>query len=157
MERSINDSSSFDTKVDDVRLSEPISLIGELAKIIADKTYSYFPKNDLPKGEKLVLQCLINNNGVTQLEIVRFTGFKPPTISIMLKKMESEGLVERRPDEYDLRAVRVCITEKGREEYCKAVKIVKTIEEKLLRDLSDEEKTTMINAMRKIKNNVNDL
>ena len=106
MERSINDRSTANKQAEDVRLSEPISLIGELSKKITDKTSPYFPKDDIPKGEKLVLQCLINRDGVTQLDIVKFTGFKPPTISIMLQKMETEGLVSRRPDEYDLRADR---------------------------------------------------
>ncbi len=154
MERSINDYGNAENRTENVRLSEPISLIGELSKKITDKTSSYFPKDDIPKGEKLVLQCLINKDGVTQLEIVRFTGFKPPTISIMLQKMETEGLVTRRPDEYDLRAMRVFITENGRAEYTKAVKIVKHIESKLLNNISDVEKTALVDTLKKIKYNL---
>ena len=154
MERSINDHGNAENRAENVRLSEPISLIGELSKKITDKTSPYFPKDDIPKGEKLVLQCLINKDGVTQLEIVKFTGFKPPTISIMLQKMEAEGLVTRRPDEYDLRAMRVFITESGRAEYIKAVKIVKHIESKLLNDITDDEKTVLVEILKKIKGNI---
>ena len=154
MERSINDNVKTDNPAENVRLSEPISLIGELLKKITDKTSPYFPKNDIPKGEKLVLQCLINKDGVTQLDIVRFTGFKPPTISIMLQKMEADGLVTRKPDEYDLRAMRVFITENGRIEYAKAVKIVKHIESKLLNDITNEEKTALVEILKKIRSNI---
>jgi len=154
MERKINDSNSNDKKAGDVKLSEPISLIGELSKKITDKTSPYFPKDDIPKGEKLVLQCLINKDGVTQLDIVRFTGFKPPTISIMLHKMEEEGLVTRKPDEYDLRAMRVYITDDGRAEYSKAVKIVNAIESKLMYNITDEEKRSLESVLKKIKSNL---
>ena len=157
MERSINDYVGEDNHAENVRLSESISLIGELSKKIADKISPYFPKKDISKGEKLVLQCLINKDGVTQLEIVRFTGFKPPTISIMLQKMESEGLVTRRPDEYDLRAMRVFLTDKGRYEYLNAVKIVKTIESKLLFNITDEEKEILVSTLKKIKSNLDQL
>lgn len=154
MERKINDCNSQDKKAGDVKLSEPISLIGELSKKITDKTSPYFPKDDIPKGEKLVLQCLINKDGVTQLDIVRFTGFKPPTISIMLHKMEDEGLVTRKPDEYDLRAMRVYITDDGRAEYSKAVKIVNAIESKLMYNITDEEKRSLESVLKKIKSNL---
>ena len=154
MERSINNYDAEINRAEKVRLSEPISLIGELSKKISDKTSPYFPKNDIPKGEKLVLQCLINRDGVTQLDIVKFTGFKPPTISIMLQKMEAEGLVTRRPDEYDLRAMRVFITESGKAEYCKAVKVVKTVESKLMQNVTEDEKKQLVTILRKIKTNI---
>ncbi len=154
MERSINEYAGADNRAENVRLSESISLIGELSKKITDKTSPYFPKKDISKGEKLVLQCLINKDGVTQLDIVKFTGFKPPTISIMLKKMENDGLITRRPDEYDLRAMRVFITDKGRAEYCNAVKVVKMIETKLLNGISEEEIDVMVKTLKKIKFNI---
>ena len=96
----------------------------------------------------------MNKDGVTQLDIVRFTGFKPPTISIMLQKMENAGLVTRRPDEYDLRAMRVYISEKGLEEYKKAVRVIKTVEDKLLKGLDREETAAMVETMKKIKDNL---
>ena len=155
MKQSVNDYSG-EKKADEVKLSEAVSLIGELAKKISDKTAPYFPKTDIPRGEKLVLQCLVNTDGVTQLDIVRSTGFKPPTISIMLQKMEGEGLVTRRPDEFDLRAMRVYISELGLEHYNKAVKVIKTVEDKLLKGLSHEETEMMVSTMKKIKSNLDE-
>jgi len=157
MKRSINDYYSVSHSNEDVRLSEPISLIGEIAKKISNKTSGYFQNDDVPKSMKLVLQCLINNDGVTQLDIVKFTGFKPPTISIMIQKMELLGYVRRKPDEYDLRAMRVFITESGKEIYNDAVRSVKTVEEKVLKGLTEEETKFMILAMRKINSNLEEL
>ena len=139
---------------DDVKLAEIISLIGELSKKISDRTSVYYPENDVPKGMKLVLQCLANKNGVTQLDIVKFTGFKPPTISIMLQKMEALGLVMRKPDEYDLRAMRVFITEEGKKVYTNSVRVVKAIEGIVLRGLSEDEIASTVKVLNKIKENL---
>ena len=137
-----------------VKLAEPISLIGKLSKKLTNITKEMSPEDDAAKSVKLVLQCLINKNGITQLEIVNFTGFKAPTVSIMLQKMEAEGYVTRKPDTYDLRAIRVFITEKGIETYINAVNTVKKIEERVLKDLSEEELDALVYALKKIEKNI---
>ncbi|MBR6916685.1 MAG: MarR family transcriptional regulator [Clostridia bacterium] len=156
MKRSINDYDGNIPDTSSVKLSEPIAIIGELAKKMTDKTTPYFPKDGTSKSEKLVLQCLMNTNGVTQLDIVKFTGLKPPTISIMIQKMEKQGLVTRVTDKFDLRAMRVYITEKGIEVYKEDVLILKTVEGKLLKGLETDELNTMVAAMKKIRDNLED-
>ncbi len=141
---------------DDVRLSESISLIGEISKKMWNKTADYLQSDNVPKGMKLVLQCLMNKNGVTQLDIVKFTGFKSPTISIMIQKMEAIGYVYRQPDPYDLRAMRVFITDSGRQVYYGAVKAVKTVEDKLLKGISDAELAAVVAGLQKINRNLDE-
>ncbi len=138
----------------DVRLSESISLIGELSKKINNLTADNAHNDTVPKGMKLVLQCLMKTDGVTQLDIVRFTGFKAPTISIMIQKMESLGLVTRKPDENDLRAMRVFITENGRDVYYDAVMNVKQIEGKVLRGISEKEQKALVRILHKMNRNL---
>lgn len=143
-----------DTASCDVRLSEPISLIGELSKKINNLTSDNALNDNVPKGMKLVLQCLMKTNGVTQLDIVKFTGFKAPTISIMIQKMESYGYVTRKPDENDLRAMRVYITDSGKEIYYNAVMNVKHVEGKVLRGISEKEQKTLAKILNKINKNL---
>ena len=138
----------------DVRLSEPISLIGELSKKINNLTLDTSRTDNVPKGMKLVLQCLMKTDGVTQLDIVKFTGFKAPTISIMIQKMESAGYVTRRPDENDLRAMRVFITDSGKHIYYDAVMNVKQIEGKVLKGISEREINSLVKVLNKINNNL---
>ncbi len=138
----------------DVRLSEAISLIGELSKKINNLTSDNVRSDDVPKGMKLVLQCLMKTDGVTQLDIVKFTGFKAPTISIMIQKMESLGYVTRKPDEKDLRAMRVFITGSGKEVYYNAVMNVKKIEGKILRGITEKEQKTLVKILEKINKNL---
>ena len=138
----------------DVRLSEPVSLIGVISKKINNLTLDTFRKDNVPKGMKLVLQCLINRNGVTQLDIVKFTGFKAPTISIMIQKMEAVGYITRKPDDTDLRAMRVFFTDKGISVYENAVKNVKFVEETVLKGISSKELDSLCKTLKKINANL---
>ena len=153
----INENTKVKEGASSVRLAEPISLIGALSKKLNNITKKMSPEDDAAKSVKLVLQCLINKNGITQLEIVKFTGFKAPTVSIMLQKMEREGYVTRKPDTYDLRAIRVFITQKGVDAYLSAVNTVKKIEEAVLKDLTKEETDALVSALKKIENNIDSI
>lgn len=151
---SINDYTAGHQDAEEVKLSEPIALIGEISKKLNNKTKNLMPKDDLSKGMKLVLQCLVDKDGITQLEIVNFTGLKPPTISILVTKMEQLGLIMRAHDKFDLRAMRVSITDKGRKAYCESVKAVKQIENNVLKGLTDDDIQTLIGVLKKINNNL---
>ncbi|MBQ8338912.1 MAG: winged helix-turn-helix transcriptional regulator [Clostridia bacterium] len=49
----------------------------------------------------------------SQLTLAEKTHFSTPTVSILLRKMEGEGYVCRRPDQHDRRVMLVALTEKG--------------------------------------------
>ncbi len=151
---SINDYTAGQQEAEEVKLSEPIALIGEISKKLNNKTKNLMPKDDLTKGMKLVLQCLVDKDGVTQLDIVNFTGLKPPTISILVSKMEQLGLITRTHDKFDLRAMRVSITDTGKHAYLESVKAVKQIEGKVLKGISDDEIQILINVLKKINGNL---
>lgn len=63
---------------------------------------------------KEMMRYLSGHEGVSQLELVKATRLKPPTVSLTLKKMEEEGLIVRKTNREDQRAVQVYLTEKGR-------------------------------------------
>ena len=103
-------------------------------------------------GAHLVLSRLAVCDGITQLELVRATHLRPPTVSVILQKMEAEGLVERKCDEHDRRAVRVTLTEAGRELDRKNIDTIHRIDEVALRDLTKEEIATLMVLLPKIRN-----
>ena len=45
-------------------------------------------------GARLVLSALARNDGASQREIVEVTHLRPPTVSVILRKMQDEGIVE---------------------------------------------------------------
>lgn len=64
---------------------------------------------------RLVLSHLAVRDNINQLELVHLTRLKAPTVSVLLRRMEQEGYVRRATDPDDRRAVRISLTEKGRE------------------------------------------
>lgn len=155
MKYSVNDYYSGTEEEQNKNISVPLSSIGDVSKLIYDKIKSKSSNEfNKPTSIKLILHALIQKDNVTQLDIVKSTRLKPPTVSITLKKMENEGLVTRTPDPYDLRAVRVTITDKGREMYMISVRSVFDMEEKIMKDISPAEIDSFMKVLGKIKNNL---
>lgn len=64
---------------------------------------------------RLIVAHLAARDNVHQLELVKLTRLKAPTVSVLLRRLEAEGYVVRTPDPADRRAVRVSLGERGRE------------------------------------------
>ena len=101
-----------------------------------------------------VISYLAHNDGASQLDLVRFTGFKPPTISVTLQNMESDGFINRIPDADDNRIMRVFLSEKGREFDMNILSEIKLAQEKLLDGVSDSEAEQLNLIFGKIISNI---
>jgi DNA-binding MarR family transcriptional regulator len=97
---------------------------------------------------------LAKKDGRTQLDLVKATHMKAPTVSVALQKMEREGFVARRPDEYDLRATRVFLTEKGRSLDENIKRRIYEEENLALSNLSSQERDALVKILTKIKFNI---
>jgi Transcriptional regulators len=60
-----------------------------------------------------LLDCAAKNPGVSSRELCEFLDLRPSSLSEMLSRAESEGLLTRTADEEDRRVQRVSLTEKG--------------------------------------------
>lgn len=92
----------------------PSMLINEIAKMFDEKISDELKSFGISGGYRRMFFQLAHEDGLTQLDLVKRTNLTAPTVSVSLKKMESEGLVVRRTDDRDLRQVRVYLTDKGR-------------------------------------------
>jgi DNA-binding MarR family transcriptional regulator len=76
------------------------------------------------------------------------------TISVALKSLEGEGLVERRGDEDDMRATRVYLTEKGREVDRKNRERVRCVDGIMMKGLSETEQDALMTVLLKMRENL---
>jgi DNA-binding MarR family transcriptional regulator len=67
-------------------------------------------------GRTVVLGMLAGHEGISQKDLAEKMHLARPTVTIMLQKMESEGLIERWDDPDDQRLTRIRLTESGRAE-----------------------------------------
>ena len=65
-------------------------------------------------GQCGMLWVLNKHDGVSQKELAEKMRITPPSITVMIRKMEAEELIEKHQDEKDQRIARIYITEKGR-------------------------------------------
>lgn len=103
---------------------------------------------------KLILSALSHKDGLNQLELVRITSLKAPTISLTLAKMEQEGLVRREADPNDGRACRIFISEAGREHERAVFAAIKEIEAIIMSGVSDEDYATLMRILTGMRDNI---
>lgn len=67
------------------------------------------------KGNPHMLLIIDKNPGMSQAQIAKKLDIKPASATVMIKRMEAAGLIERRKDENDQRTLRVYATPGGRQ------------------------------------------
>ncbi len=107
-------------------------------------------------GARLVLSFLAYADGVTQRYLVDVTHLRPPTVSVILGKMENEGMVKCRRSEDDRRKTLVYITERGREINREGIEKIKATDALALRTLSEEEQETLMCLLGRMRQNLAD-
>jgi MarR family transcriptional regulator, transcriptional regulator for hemolysin len=102
----------------------------------------------------LILTSLRGDKWRTQLELARSIGIEGPTLTRHLDGMERAGLVERHRDPADRRAVRVELTEAGRELHNRLRTNVIAFDERLRAGLSAHELGDLRTILTKLEHNV---
>jgi DNA-binding MarR family transcriptional regulator len=65
-------------------------------------------------GQELLLMQLWEQDGCSQVDLVRRLGLDPSTVTKMLQRLERDGLLTREACPEDGRVLLVCLTEPGR-------------------------------------------
>ena len=81
------------------------------------RSHSLMGITEVHHGQGGLLIALKYKDGQTQKELANFMGRKPATMTVMIQRMEKNGLVRKEQDKEDQRTTRVYITKKGKEEY----------------------------------------
>lgn len=129
-------------------------LINEVSKLFHDKMRETCDSLGYKNGYRQILMFLAHNDGATQVELVRVSHLKAPTISVTLKKMEDEGLVYREQDKNDMRQTHVHLTEKGRSLDRSHFEQLKALEEVMFDGLSPEEEEALRLSLKKVRDNL---
>lgn len=136
------------------RDSEPMMIVNELSKIFNDETRKTMEELGVPSAYKNILFHLHHANGVSQLELAKRTRLKPPTISLTLKKMEEDGYIIREASKEDLRVYNVFLTVKGANVHVKNKEKIDSIDQSIMKGISEEEKAILIDLLKKMRDNI---
>ena len=101
-----------------------------------------------------IMRALAHQDGITQLDLVKITHYSAPAISTSLQKLEDQGYVSRDPDPGDRRAIRVSITEKGREAEKILLQTIKNFDKQIMQGISDDVRKLLIETLLAMRQNV---
>lgn len=132
----------------------PSMRINEVSKLFRDIINREVEKQGTANSYRQLLFHLSHRDGVNQLELVRVTHLKAPTVSVTLKGMEHDGLVIRRQDENDARVVRVYLTEKGRQADDRIRDIHHELDMRMAEGISAEELDALVVTLTKMRDNM---
>ena len=134
---------------------QPMMLINEIGRLMGEKIREKGDDNPIgQKSGRLLMMELSRKDGRTQLDLVKATHLKAPTISVALQKLEHDGYVVRTPDEYDMRAMRVFLTDKGRALDNKLKKRIAEEEAAATSVLTEAECEMLTALLKKIRSNI---
>ena len=94
-------------------------------------------------GQDHVVYRLAIDDGITQSQLADALCVDASTVTKTLVRLERDGVVERRPDGADARAVRVFLTPRGRGLFEPVVDIWTRAEQRLVKDLGEAERVLL--------------
>ena len=134
----------------------PVKLCNEISRLFRTHMRENDPQDGVmsQQGAHLVLSNLAVCDGINQIELVKATHLRPPTVSIILRRMEEEGLVIRRADQSDKRAISVYLTDKGKALDKKNIARIKELDATALSGLSDDDIEALMRLLPRIRDNL---
>lgn len=132
----------------------PSMMTHEVSKLFRDIINREVEKLGIQNSYRQLLFCLGRKDGVNQLELVRETHLKAPTISVTLKSMEADGLVVRKTDENDARVIHVYLTEKGRQTDDRIRDIHHELDRIMAAGIPQEELDALVSTLKKMRDNM---
>lgn len=133
---------------DDERLGH---LVMQVAKLLRDRVHTRMEGIGLSRGQGSILFRLGHENGLAQTELARRTLVRPATLTEVLQRMESAGLIERKTDPTDQRVSRVYLTPQGEAARGQAEAIWREIETDLGAILGAAERARLVPLLRKLR------
>ena len=148
------------TCIPPVRLEhpEPITppmLVNEIARLFHAKMRTYDLDGVMSQDSaRLIMRVLALEDGCSQLDLVRKTHLKAPTVSVTLRRMEDEGLVRREQDTADLRVVRVYLSEGARAHNRQVSEHLHSVDATLMQGFTEEETACLLQYLERMRDNI---
>lgn len=131
---------------------EIVELFFDVTKLNRIYSEARFGNLELYRGQYGCLFALESVGTISQKDLANLLHIRPTSVSEILVKLEQKGMINRTPSEKDKRVTLVSLTDKGLEEAKKSRKQRAVRHSEMLHDLTEDEKKSFYNALKKIKN-----
>ena len=129
-----------------------IHLFMHIGKLLNDRLRDTLGERGIHFGQARILTALLAHGTLAQGDIGRGLHIKPATVTNLVQKMETSGLIDRRRDSGDDRVIKVTLTPNGKEAATFAEKVIVQIEKDIRSEFSQEEIYMLCSPLIKIRN-----
>ncbi|UFJ42250.1 MarR family transcriptional regulator [Brevibacillus humidisoli] len=129
-------------------------LMGHVLKLHRENVDFLIQAYDVYPGQPPLLMRLVEKDGQVQKELASRLSIKPATLTVMVNRMEKNGLVLRKPDPVDQRVSRVFLTDKGRRAAEAVTQALSVIESACLQHVDEEEKRLLRRLLQQMYRNL---
>ncbi len=127
-------------------------LFMHIGKLLNDRLRSSLGEGGIHFGQARILIALLHHSKLTQGTIGQGLHIKPATVTNLVKKMETSGLIDRRRDANDDRFINVTLTSKGRKAANFAANVMEQIEDDIRSELLKKEIDILRKPLERIRN-----
>lgn len=110
-------------------------LLSRAQQIISQKYKEMLHEFGLTPAQFHVLKCLWEFRNLTPGQLAELTYLDRPTTTKVVDKLYKAGYVERVPDHYDRRSLRVYLTEKGEKIKEPVNSAIESLEKEIIKDI----------------------
>lgn len=128
-----------------------IYLLLHIGKLVTDEVRINLDQHGLHFGQARILLTLLHFKKLNQREISEGLHIKPATVTNLIKKLESSGLISRMRSNIDDRIINVTLTKKGIEAAKITQKEIDKIDMRIIEALGANELDTITKPLLKIR------
>ena len=127
--------------------------IGSISKLVDNHLQENLQSQGIKisKEQILILDALTQENGVNQNELASLIHRDKSTLTRLLAKMESKGLIHREQYSLDRRINKIYLNPKGRNVLKEVRPIMLNVIHSIEEDISEAEKRQLIKSLKKIR------
>ena len=135
----------------------PVKMCHEISRLSGARVRSANIEGIMSQhGARLVLSAIAAEKQASQRRIVEITHLRPPTVSIILRRMQDEGMVELFSNPEDKREVRVRLTEYGESVDRNGIEKIKETDALALKGFDESELESFMAMLYKVRQNLLD-
>lgn len=137
-------------------MAEILRDIGMIARALDSISNIEFKEVDLTRGQYLYLVRICENPGIIQEKLAEMIKVDRTTTARAIKKLESNGMIERLEDKENKKIKKLYPTKKGAEIYPFIIRENNYSNAVALNDLSDEEAKQLEYLLKKVCKNISE-
>ena len=116
-----------------------------------------FDKYGLYPGQPYMLRIVYENPGMTQVELAEKLRITPASVAVSTKRLEKQGFIEKKDDEYNLRINKLLLTDLGNKTVVNIQEEFDAIDRKLFTNVNEEEMDLLCSLYNKLIINLSGL